>query len=284
MAEYHEVGQASRRLAILADIHGQLVALRAVLADIDAIGVDGIVVAGDMVGLGPCPAEVIDLLRERGAVMVQGNHERDYIGRFGAPDMPPEWAVGVRYHLRRWEVARLGPARHKFIADMPDRALIDEQTLVLHGSPRHIREGVTVNTSDAELAERHAGETARTVISGHTHKPILRWLDGRQFVNPGSAGLPLDGDPRAAFAIAERAAGDEPGAWRVSLRRVAYDIDAAVAAFDNGYADEMPEFAEMLCRSMRTGRDYFGPGIRAVRPVPDDEFRSALRHYLATLP
>jgi predicted phosphodiesterase len=274
------MGRVSR-LAVLSDVHGNLVALRAVLADADAVGVDGIVVAGDLSGFGPNTEDVVDLLCARHAQMIRGNHEKDYVAPWGTPSAPPMWAANPRRHALFWlTMERLGPARRAHLSALPDRLALDEATLVVHGSPRHVREGLLARDGDDELVERFRGESCRLALSGHTHRPLRRELPDLRLVNVGSVGLPLDGDPRAAYVVIEREPGAAAGDWQVELRRVAYDLTAASAAFDNGFRQAAPELVDLIVQTMVAARDHFAPGLRATAEVLDAEFPIALRRYL----
>jgi predicted phosphodiesterase len=273
-----------RRVAVISDVHGNLVALRAVLADADALGAEQLIVAGDLTGFGPCSAEVVDLLRERGARMIRGNHEKDYLARYGTPDAPAAWTTAPLFLSFRLTMERLGAERRAFLAGLPDRLTLDDATLVVHGSPRDASEGMLASDSDEALAERYAGESCRVAFSGHTHRPLVRDVAGRRLINGGSVGLSLDGDPRASYALAWRDEAAGPGAWCVEIRRPAYDLDAAVAAYDNGYRQAAPEFVELVTRTLTRAGDYFAPGLRAVAGVPEQDVPAAIRRYLAANP
>ena len=275
--------QSCKRIAILSDVHGNLVALRAVLADLDAIGVDQIVVAGDMVGFGPNPDAVVDLLIQRDARMIRGNHEKDYVALYGTSEMPASWLTDPRIRSMCWSMEKLGPSRRAFLAGLPDRLDLDDATLVVHGSPRHVRDAVLPWTPDHELEAMFAGDPSRLAFMGHTHRPVIRDIRTRRLVNAGSVGLPIDGDPRASFVVAWRRQNGEPGDWQVEPRRAAYDVDAAIAAYVD-LRDVDPGYVEIMARQLRAGRDYFGSWIRACRDLPDHDVPAALRRFIATIP
>jgi predicted phosphodiesterase len=281
---------AARRVAVLSDVHGNLVALRAVLADLDAAGAEAIVVAGDMVNFGPSSSEVVDLLRARGAHLIRGNHEAEYVAQYGTPAMPEAWGAGPRYSCLRWTMRALGGERRGFLAGLPDRLWLDPATVVAHGSPRRVREAVRADTPEERLAEMLPEPAIRLAVVGHTHRPLLRELPARperpscRFLNVGAVGDPLDGDSRASYALLERAPSATPGDWRVTLRRVPYDLEAALAAYDGGLRQACPAFVELLTRQLRTGRPYFGPAVHALAEVTDDQVIPTLEHYLATHP
>jgi predicted phosphodiesterase len=270
-------------LAVLSDVHGNLPALKAVLADAEARGVDGIVVAGDLSGFGGDPDAVTDILRGRGAAMIRGNHERDYVAPYDTPARPAWWEHSIRLVTMRQNMDRLGPDRRAYLAALPDRISLDGDALIVHGSPRDAREGLLPGTTDEQIRERYAAETCALVFCGHTHRPLIRDLPELRLVNVGSVGLPLNGDTRASYAIAAR--GADCDGWRVELIAVEYDVEAALASKRRlSGPNGLPELDEVYARTLRTGRDYWGPMMRATNDVDDDLYVAALRAYLAANP
>jgi diadenosine tetraphosphatase ApaH/serine/threonine PP2A family protein phosphatase len=242
------------------------------------------VVAGDLVGFGPNPDDVVDMLVARGVPLIRGNHEADYVAPYGTAQMPAQWRTDPRLGSFHWSMERLGAQRRAFLSALPDRLLLDEATLVVHGSPRHVRDAVRATTPDQELEAMFAGETAQLTFVGHTHRPVVRTLPQRRVVNVGSVGFPLDGDTRAAYAVATRAEEHAPGAWDVVLRRVAFDLDAAVAAYDNGMREADPGFVAIITREMQTAHDYLAAWLRLSEGLPAADLAAALQQYLAAHP
>jgi len=222
------------RIAVLSDIHANLVALDAVL---DALGaVDAIWQLGDVVGYGPEPDAVVDRLRERGAVGVRGNHDA---AALGGPEI--EYFNPDARRAMEWTRRTIGPATRRWLAALPER-LIEAPFTLVHGSPRDpIWEYVTT----APVARRNL-EALETPwgLHGHTHLPsVFRDDDGRTelltpsdrssldlderrlLVNPGSVGQPRDGDPRASALILELDGEVVTATWH----RVAYHIAATQA-------------------------------------------------------
>lgn len=267
------------RIAVISDVHANLIALRAVLAELDRLGAEEIVVAGDVVGFGPHPCEVVDQLRERGARMIRGNHEKDYVAAYDSGERPPGWDRSPRLRSFRWGMERLGAERRAFLAALPDRLMLDETTLVIHGSPRHVRDAVLPWTPDPELEAMYADDPSRLAFMGHTHRFHVRDLPTRRLVNVGAVGMPLDEDVRASYVLVDR--GDSPGEWTLTPRRVPWDVEAHLAAFEQtGLAACDPLYAETMRRQHRTARDYYGAWFRYSRDVPDDEVDAAMRRYL----
>ena len=285
-------------------MHGFLAALRAVLAEIGSLGITEIVVAGDTVNFGPKSAEVVDLLRDRNARMIRGNHEIELVvpwhlvttGQATEQDIPALGGpVGLmtspRYCAAQWTNQHLGPERRAFLATLPDRLELDERTIVCHGSPRGVRDGVSPTHSVHDLRAKWNGDSATLAFVGHIHRPHIADIppvaptdSPRRFVNVGSVGMNLDGDPRAAYAIAEHDPGGAPFTWHTTLRRVAYDTAGAVREYDDGMRDACPEYVEAFSRQVRTGNHYFGPWVRLTQHLPDDALLPSLREYLAEHP
>ena len=221
------------RIAVLSDIHSNLVALDSVLA---ALGtVDAVWQLGDVVGYGPEPDAVVERLNAIGAVGVRGNHDAAAAGG----DEAEYFNVDARRAIE-WTRSVIGRATRDRLAALPERLVIGEFTLV-HGSPRApIWEYVT----SAPVARANfAAVDTPYALHGHTHVPAvyrdddgaieliaprdgsaLR-LDGRRvLLNPGSVGQPRDGDPDASYVVIDTDAGE--ATWH----RVPYDIAATQAA------------------------------------------------------
>ena len=222
------------RVAVLSDIHSNLVALDAVLAH--AGSVDAVWHLGDVVGYGPDPDGVVARLIEVGAVGVRGNHDAAAIG-----GREIEWFNPEARAAAEWTRDTIDATTRAWLSALPERHAIERMTLV-HGSPRDpIREYI----SSAEVAlENLAVLETDFGLHGHTHVPVAFWvgtddalrvlapdpgasveLDGqRALVNPGSVGQPRDGDPDASYLVLE------PDSAAVTWHRVPYDIPAVQAA------------------------------------------------------
>ena len=202
-------------IACLYDVHGNLPALEAVLADARAAGAGVYALGGDYALFGGWPAETVSRLRElAGATWIRGNGERWTAEPHQAPD--DETVQGAIAACR----TALGAEVVAELAALPERAA-QADALLVHGSPvSDVRSfAPEPGTDDEELL---GGEAPEQLIFGHTHLPFTRTLGGTELVNPGSVGMPFDGDPRAAYALLH-----DDGA--VEHRRVAYDHAAAAA-------------------------------------------------------
>ena len=227
------VSFSQMRYAILADIHANLEALTAVLADIDRRGgADGYWVLGDLVNYGPDPGACIKILRSLPLIAVSGNHDLAAAGKMSAAFFNADAAAALD-----WTTKQLSMDDVEFLRSLPEMVEREGFTLV-HGSPRGPATEYLLSITAARqnfglLATRHA-------LAGHTHLPAafkledsgnvrylpftggisLSLVEGRYIINPGSAGQPRDGDPRASYAIYDS------GTSAIQLHRVEYDIKA----------------------------------------------------------
>jgi len=203
--------------ALLYDIHGNLAALEAVLADAETAGATSYLLGGDYAAFGPWPRETAELLESVPAVArIRGNAERWLREE---PEVPADAQSLVNTALTAARES-LGPALVARLYELPERAELDG-ILVCHGSPLADIESFAPEAQPDE--ERMlAGEAQRTILFGHSHQQFERpGPNGTLLVNPGSVGAPLDGDTRAAWAIYENG--------EIGFRRTAYDVERAAA-------------------------------------------------------
>ncbi len=269
------------RLAILADVHGNLPALEAVLADLDRQPVDGLVVAGDVID-GPQPCETLRLLRERGAWLIQGNREK-YMLAYDAGTAPPSWHTAPQWASLRWIYRQLDRETMAFVAGLPE-----QRTVALPGTaPIRVVHGAPQGTSALLLPDRDppalelfrqagllgfgylevgldaalAQVSEPVLVCGHSHLAWRQACDGRLALNPGAVGGSLNGDPRAQYALLAWHA----GRWQVEHRAVAYDPARLRAAYrDGGFLDEGGAFAWGTLLATESGRNVLGQFVREV--------------------
>jgi diadenosine tetraphosphatase ApaH/serine/threonine PP2A family protein phosphatase len=218
-------------LAVLYDIHGNLPALEAVLADAAQAGADRYVLGGDYALFGPWPAETVARLRGLDATWIRGNGER-WTAR--PSDAPDDEVVQGAIRASRDE---LGEGLVGELAALPEQYAATE-TRYCHASPRSDVRGFLPEPGDDE-AELVADVHEERLVVGHTHLQFRRRSPegGIQLVNPGSVGMPFDGDQRAGYALVG-------GDGDFELRRVAYDYAASAAAA----RERFPEFGETVAR------------------------------------
>ncbi len=204
------------RIVIFSDVHGNAVALEAVLADIRREATpDALFVAGDLVLLGPRPAEALALLRSLdGARFVMGNTDQYLLVE---SDDAAETAF-ARARLSNDDVA--------FIRKLPFEQHLEvapgHELLVVHANPRDLEEPIKPGSAEALIRPLLTGVTAEVIAFGHYHVPFVRKLDQWTLVDVASVGLPRDGDQRAVYAVLTW----DRGAWQIEHRRVPFDIES----------------------------------------------------------
>jgi predicted phosphodiesterase len=243
------------RIAFLSDLHGNLLGLEAVLADIKAQGsFDQIVVIGDLVWSGPWPVEVVDCVQDIGAIVIQGNTDA-FFGR--QPDETPLGKKRGRFAEQlTWMTSRLGEARTSYLADLPfswrAAPALGHDLLAVHANPLDLERPLNSDSPESELdlllSTPHMPEWA-VLAFGHVHIPFQRRWRDRLLVNVASAGLPLDGDQRAAYAILTW----DGKTWQAQHRRVSYDVHAVAYQMRISGMPRGKHFAERLMTANYNG-------------------------------
>jgi diadenosine tetraphosphatase ApaH/serine/threonine PP2A family protein phosphatase len=217
-------------LAILYDVHGNLPALEAVIEDATAAGATRYVFGGDYALFGPWPAETVERLRTLRAEWIRGNGERWTADPGGAPD---DEVIQAAIRASR---EALGESLVAELAALPESHTDGEMRFV-HGSPVSDVRSFFPEPGDDE-SELLAGVSEERLVFGHTHLQFRRRAGGGvELVNPGSVGMPFDGDTRSGYALV----GDD---GEVELRRVTYDHRHSAAAA----RERFPEFGETVAR------------------------------------
>jgi len=208
------------RIAVVSDIHGNLAGLDACLRDLrEQGGADYLVAAGDLCADGPRPREVLERLRDAGALALRGNTDR--ILADTDVTLADDDAEGVAWHR-----ARLGEIWLAWLRDLPFSRRFGppgaDGLLVVHANPLSDDEHLWPDADDAFLERVTAGVVERTIAFGHLHLPYVRMWRDRLLVDVASGGLPKDGDARAGYALFTL----RSGGWEVKHRRVAFDVGA----------------------------------------------------------
>ncbi len=219
-------------VAVLTDIHANLPALTAVLAEVARLGCERIYHAGDLVDIGPYPAEVVDLARACSMICVRGNHEAWLMG-----DAPVGLGKGLRdeneMQHELWTLSQLDQAQRDFICAMPP--IISETIDGVHLSMVHFAlaaDGRSISDvsplwSDARILDLFARTPGALICFGHLHeRRFNRIYRGRRFLNPGAVGCSPRGEAR--FATVDIAS----GRFRIAEHRVTYDREPLLAAYD----------------------------------------------------
>lgn len=233
--------------ALLADIHGNIVALETVLTEIQAgWDVDEFIVAGDLVMGGPRPAEVLDRLRSGNFACVKGNTDDMVLEK-----VPKVMGTSPNYvaSVSEWTAWKLDPDGVDFLEALPTKAVVDlgeiGTMLVVHSLPGDYSTFLSPTKTLRELEELFEGIEQTIVGRGHDHHPFVRELSGLTLVTTGSVGMPLDGDPRASFTILDWVG----NRLKVIQRRVPYDIEKVVKDMRQVGQPDAAKRAEILRRA-----------------------------------
>ena len=234
------------RIAVLSDIHGSLTPLEEVVGDIERQAPDLVICGGDLVLMGPQPAEVIDLVRELGWPGVVGNTD-EMLWRPELRAVRLEQAPRLRAltevmfdRYPPFTSERLGEERLDWLRALPEEHRVDE-LCILHASPGDLWRAPMPDADDDKLERTYGGLGARVVVYGHIHRPYVREVgDALVVANSGSVGVPWDGDPRASYLLIEDG--------RPRIVRVEYDIEREVALLESSGHPDVPRLAEMRRR------------------------------------
>ena len=264
------------RLAVLADIHGNLPALEAVLANVKRQGVDGMIVAGDFCDR-PQPLEAVRAVQALDACVIRGNRE-NYLLAYHGLDAPDHWRTGRQWIGVRWLHERLDGESLDYMASLPEQCVYaadgTDPIRVAHASPGSMTK-LVVPSHDPDTMElyrqagllelRHNGWSTidevltlldePVLICGHSHIPWKQEQDGRLAVNPGSVGIPINGDTRAQYALLTW----KGGCWKHEHRAIDYDHDRIRAAYlESGILAIEGAFARAQLQGIETGQNVPG--------------------------
>lgn len=241
------------KIAFISDIHGNAVALEAVLEDIGRKDVDKIVVLGDIAYRGPEPKRSIQLVRELNADVIKGNVD-EWTVRGVREGEVPETVRGLMNKERDWMVARLDQEDLGYLNGLPINLklkLTDQLNVhAFHSTPDSMFDLVLPDANQEVIGEKLMAEKDASVfVYAHIHLPYVRYINGKCVVNTGSVGLPFDGMPKSSYVILE----GEGDRYRAAIERVEYDVERVVKQYRDG---EYPNLEPMI-RAVREGVSPF---------------------------
>jgi len=269
-------------LALLSDIHGNLPALEAVAADIDAHAPDATFVLGDMIHGCPWSAAVLDLIQARGWPMLLGNHD-DAVLQLDTPRMEPRYGDRSRFGGLWWTRSHLAARRLSLLDSLPRERVLHlseaPSIRLIHGIPGNFYIGIRPNAPEEWVASQLAPVEEDWVAAAHTHVPLVRRFGRWLLVNSGSVGAPYDEDTRAAYLLLTGCA----AGWRAEVRRIEYDLTAVDVGFStSGLLEEAGVAAEMFRRSVLSGQPWVADFFWWIRDQPAEvaaDMPAALRLY-----
>jgi putative phosphoesterase len=245
------------RIAILSDIHGNLAALEAVIADLRKQSPDLVLQGGDLPYGGCHGAEVMDRVAELGWPSVVGNTDEvlwDDAGLKRMQATAPKLGPLLRIIEQCASATRklIGDERLQRLKSLPSEFRSDELVL-LHAGPGDLWKAPMDNADDGALEQAYAVLQASTVVYGHIHRPFVRKLRSFTVCNSGSVGMPYDGDPRASYLLLEQG--------QATIRRIEYDINKEL---------------ESLLRSTYPFKEWLAEVRRRASYVPPPDQKVAL--------
>ena len=240
------------RLAVLADIHGNLPALQAVIDDMAQFAIDQVVVAGDSINWGPFSRQVMEILRQRRWPVIRGNNEL-YLLDYETERAPAHWS---RFTMPPFLHDQLGDGWANAIAALPDTLQLrfrDAPSIrVFHGIPGDPWTAIVPQSSAAQVRRWLRNIAESTVICAHSHIALERQVGAWRIFNPGSVGLPLDGEHSASYMILE---GSEQGWQLAAHRRIPIDISSLLAEYERlNFVERCGVTAELVIEEFRSAR------------------------------
>lgn len=220
------------RICLFSDTHGNLVALEAVLADMKHQGAfDLTIMAGDLALMGPRPAETIDCLRALNIPIIVGNTDLMIV---------QSEPMGV------WAREQIGQERIDYLARLPFAYSVQpaagHELMIVHANPKNVDDALRPDTPESDVRNLVSHLNVDVLAFGHIHIPYIRKVDNLTLFDIASAGFPRDGDQRAAYGIAEW----RDGQWRLSHRRVPYDVAKLLQDFQTCGMPRAERYAQLF--------------------------------------
>ncbi|MGD6850466.1 MAG: YfcE family phosphodiesterase [Candidatus Bathyarchaeia archaeon] len=226
------------KIALISDVHANLQASEKVLEDAQSRGANVFLNAGDSIGFGANPNEVIEMLCEQNGLSIVGNYDIEVLE--GKSDAKGEKKASYKFAKKE-----LSQSAKCYLQSLPHELRLEaagQKLLVTHGSPESIEEHIYQDTPPQRLEILAADAKSDIIVVGHSHEQFQRLANGAYFINPGSVGRPGDGNPQAAYALLSF------NPFKVDLIRLDYDVWAAADALRK---EGLPEsFAQMLLRGV----------------------------------
>jgi putative phosphoesterase len=235
------------RVAVVGDLHANQPALEAVLDHARQEGAEAIWNLGDSVGYGAFPEEVVQYLRKHDALSTQGRYDRQVVRFKKREEKGQRRKEREEYLALEWVYDQLSEKSRRYLRFLSREIRMKIQgnrVLLTHGCPGAEDGYITADTPEKQLAKLAREARAELILCGRSHQPFARSVEGVWFINPGSVGLPTDGDCRAAYTILDL----DPEEIQVFPHRVAYDVERLVVELNR---HKLPE---AFARMFREGR------------------------------
>jgi putative phosphoesterase len=229
------------RLAFLSDIHGNAVALDAVLEDISKRNVDKIIILGDISYRGPEPKRALELVKSLHTNVIKGNAD-EWVVRGIKEGEVAESALQMMKKERDWIYKRLDEADIRYLAELPTETKLETENIrihAFHATPDSLFDVVQPFESDGALLDKMMKSGADIFIYAHIHKPFIRYIEGKCLINIGSVGLPFDGLTKSSYAIVDL----KEGNFQTSIVRVDFDLEKVIKQYQE---EDYPNSEQMI--------------------------------------
>jgi len=237
------------KIAFISDIHGNAVALEAVLKDLKKKNIEKICVLGDICYRGPEPKRSLELIKYLQADVIKGNAD-EWIVRGVRQGEVPDGALVMMNKEREWICSNLESTDIDYLSQLPTELCLNEhgiEIFAFHATPNSLFEVIPQNVEDSLLHEKVLSKKDATIyLYAHIHKPYIRYINGRVIMNIGSVGLPFDGVTKASYGVITI----NENEFSTSIERVGYDIEKVLKQYrEVGYPN-----ADMMIQVLKNGR------------------------------
>jgi putative phosphoesterase len=216
--------------ALISDLHGNLAALTSAVADARLRGAEEIICAGDLVGYGPLPDEVCGFMDNNHITAISGNYDCKVLDVLAHGEQVASGMSKKKRKLLSWTAAHLGKGSRTYLRALPAslrHQMPDGRSLlVVHGSPASNDDDILPSITSRGLEAKMGGAKTDILVCAHTHIPFIKRLGGTLVINCGSAGLPVDGDPRPSYALLQA----DKSAVHARIIRFEYNVSLTLAA------------------------------------------------------
>ncbi|WP_458352167.1 metallophosphoesterase family protein [Peribacillus frigoritolerans] len=219
------------KLAFISDIHGNAIALEAVLVNIKKHDVDKIYVLGDICFRGPEPKRSLDLVRSLETDVIKGNADEWVVRGIKEKEVPAQ-VFEIMSSEVNWTRSKLSDKDHEYLENLPTNLDIELENFKIHAfhaTPNDLFEVVLPSENDESINEKlMKNNSADVYIYAHIHKPYIRYIEGKCIINIGSVGLPFDGIRKSSYALLNI----EKGSFQSSIIRVDYDVEEVIQQYE----------------------------------------------------
>jgi putative phosphoesterase len=232
------------KIAFISDIHGNAVALDAVLKDIKKKDVDKIYVLGDLCFRGTAPKQSLDLVRGLNTDVIKGNAD-EWVVRGVKKGEAPDHVLEIMNQEREWTLKQLDDEGLEYLRNLPTDLKLEIGKIKLHGfhaTPNSLFDIVLPLESDEVLNEKMMKDDVDIYIYAHIHKPFIRYINGKCLMNIGSVGLPFDGLNKSSYGLLEVIDGNV----QTTIVRVSYNVDEEIKKFRESDYPNIEQMVKLL--------------------------------------